>query len=90
MCFQYLATVKHAKLYTRKELFMMETYITDFNTSLYIPEIQKLVIHLPHVHIIETNHCGNTCQKSFKCCSANQDVLCHCYYADIMVDSFSH
>ena len=35
---------------------MMETTISDFHTSFYIPAIHKLDIHLPHVRIIGTNH----------------------------------
>ena len=60
LCFQYPATVTHVKLYTRREIVMMETSIDDFHTSLYITEIQNLAFHLPHVHILGTNHCGNT------------------------------
>ena len=39
LCFQDTATVAPAELYTRKELVMMETSISDLHTSLYIPEI---------------------------------------------------
>ena len=49
---------KFKKIYTRKELVMMETTISDFHTSFYIPAIQKLAFHLPHVRILGTNHCG--------------------------------
>ena len=31
---------------------MMETKISGFHTSFYIPAIQKLVFHLPHVRIL--------------------------------------
>ena len=61
--FQDLDTVTPAKLYTRKELLVVERYIADFHTSFYIPEIKKLAFHLPHVHIIGTSHCGNTSAK---------------------------
>ena len=37
LCFQDLATVTPEKLYTRKKIVMMETYIADFHTSFYIP-----------------------------------------------------
>ena len=46
------------KIYTRKESVMTETKIYDFNNSLYIPDIQKLAFHLPHVHILGKN-CRN-------------------------------
>ena len=32
---------KSTKVYTRKELVMTETTISDFDTSLYIPAIQN-------------------------------------------------
>ena len=46
-------------LHTRAELFTMKSSIVDFHRDFYIPEIQKLVFQLPHVHIIGTHHCGN-------------------------------
>ena len=90
LCFQYPDTVTPSKLYTIKELVIMETYIADFYTIFYIPEIQKLAFHLPHVLIIGTNHCGNTRREAFKCLSTKQDVLCCCDYYETVVASFSH
>ena len=58
MCKQESSSDNSTELYTRKELVTMEAKISDFNTSFYIPFIQKLVFHLPHVHILGTNHCG--------------------------------
>ena len=58
MCKQESSPDKSTKIYTRKELFMMQTTISDFHTSFYIPAIHKLAFHLPHVHILGTNHCG--------------------------------
>ena len=49
---------KSTKIYTKKELVMMETKISGFYTSFYIPYIQRLSFHLPHVRILGTNHCG--------------------------------
>ena len=46
---QDYASEKTTKIYTRKELVMMETTIYNFHTSLYIPEIQKFLFHIPHV-----------------------------------------
>ena len=37
---------------TRKELVMMETTISNFHTSFYIPETQKLAFHIKHVQIL--------------------------------------
>ena len=60
LCFQDPATVPPVKLYNRKELVMMETFIAYFHTSLYIPAIQKLIFHFPHVRIMGTSNYGNT------------------------------
>ena len=78
-----------AKLYTIKERVVTETSIAYFHRSFCIPEIQTLAFHIPRVRILGTNHCGNTRQKSFKCCSAKQDVLCRCDYYDTVVASFA-
>ena len=69
---------------------MMETTISDFRTSFYIPAIQKLAFHLPHVRIIGTNHCGDLRHTAFKCRELFQDVLCHHDYAERVVARFSH
>ena len=64
-CLQDPGTMSLAKPYTRKGLFMMETYIADFHTSFNIPAIKKLSFHLPHVRILGTNHCDNTQREAF-------------------------
>ena len=68
----------------------MEIYIDDFHTSLYIPEIQNLELHLPHVRILGTNNCGNTRREAFKHCSTKQYLLCHRDYSQRVVASFAH
>ena len=78
-----------AKLYTKEELVMMETYITDFHTSLYIPKIKKLEFHLPPVSILWTNNSVNTLNETSTQLRANQYVLCHRDNAEIVVTSFS-
>ena len=40
------------KIYTRKELLMIQTTISNFRTSFYIPEIHKLEFHISHVQIL--------------------------------------
>ena len=81
---------KSTKIYTRKELIMMETTIPDFHTSLYIPSIQKVAFHLPHVFILGTNHCGEMQHTAFKRSESFQDVLCRCDYADRLVARFDN
>ena len=90
LCLQDTATVSTAKIYTRKELVTMETSISDFHTSFYIPEIQNQAFHLPLVRILETNHCGNTRCEAFKCCRENKNVLCRRDYDERVVAIFEH
>ena len=63
------------KLYTRKDIVIMEISISCFHTSFYIPEIQRLAFHLPYVRILVTHHCGNTRCEAFKYPCTFQDVL---------------
>ena len=68
----------------------METTIYDFHTSFYIPAIQKLAFHLPHVRILGTNHCGALRRKAFKRHEICQDLLCSRDYAERVVASFAN
>ena len=68
----------------------MEITISDFNTSFYIPSIQKLAFHLPHVRILGTNHCGEIRRIAFKRRESFQYVLCCRDYADRVVASFAN
>ena len=68
----------------------METFISNFRTSFYKPEIQKLVLHLPQVRILGTNNCVSTHQEPFKRRTENQYVLCCCDYDERVVGSFVH
>ena len=45
MCEQESLSDKCTKIYTRKELVITETIISDFHASFYIPDIQKLAFH---------------------------------------------
>ena len=69
---------------------MMKTTIYDFHTSFYIPDIQMLAFHRPHVRILGTNHCGKLQRTAFIFRELFQDVLCSCYYAERLVAGFSH
>ena len=90
MCEQESVPGKSTKIYTIKELVMTETTIYDFHTSFYIPAIQKLASHLPHVRILGTNHCGAMLHTAFKRRELFQDVLCSHDYAEMVVASFAH
>ena len=69
---------------------MMETIISYFCTSFYIPDIQRLDFHLPHVCILGTNHCGAMQRTAFKRRELFQDFLCSRNYAERLVVSFAH
>ena len=69
---------------------MTETTISDFNTSLYITDIQRLALHLTYVRILGTNHCGKMRRTAFKRRELFQDVLYRCDYAERVVASFAH
>ena len=68
----------------------METKISDFHTSFYIPAIQKLAFHLPHVSILGTNQCGEMRRTSFKRRELFQDVICCRDYSERVVAIFDN
>ena len=90
MCKQESSSDKSTKIYTRKELVMMETTIYDFHTSFYIPSLRKLAFHLPHVRILGTNHCGEMRRTALKRRELFQDVLCRRDYAERVVAIFAN
>ena len=67
MCKQESSWDKCKNIYTRKELVMMETTISYFHNRFYIPSIQKLAFHLPHLRILRTNHCGKCDAQPSNC-----------------------
>ena len=69
---------------------MIETTISNFCTSFYIPSIQKLAFRIPHLQILGTNHCGDSRQTVFKRRESFQDVLCRRDYYERLVTSFSN
>ena len=68
----------------------MDTTISNFHTSLYIPEIQKLEFHILHVQVLVSNQCGDSRLTTFKHRKSFQDVLCRRDYYERLVSSFSH
>ena len=69
---------------------MVDTTIYDFHTSFYIPYIQILAFHMPHVRILGTNHCGELRRTAFKRRELFQDVLCCRDYEEMLVASFAN
>ena len=90
MCKQEYSPDESTNIYTRKDLVMMETTISDFCTSFYITSIQKLAFHLPYMRILGKNHCGEMRRTSFKRHELLQDVLCRRNYFERVVSRFSH
>ena len=68
----------------------MDTTISNFHTIFHIPEIQKLAFHIPHVQILGTNNCGESCRTAFKRSKSFQYVICCRDYVEMLVDSFLH
>ena len=68
----------------------METTISDFHTSFYIPDIPKLASHIPHVRILSTNYCGEMQSTAFKRHELFHDFPCRRDYAERVVASFSN
>ena len=89
-CQQGTDSLQSTNIYTRKYLVIMETTIYNFHTTFYIPEIQKLAFHIPHVQILGTNHCGDSRRTAFKRRESFQYVLCSRDYGDSLVASFAH
>ena len=69
---------------------MMETNISDFHTSFYIPAIQKLAFYLTHVRILGKNHCAEMQRIAFKQLKLFQDVICRRDYDERVVVSFAN
>ena len=90
MCKQESSPDKSTKIYIRKELVMMDTKISDFHTSFYIPAIQKLAFHLPHVRILGTNHCGEMRHTAFKQRELFKDFRCRSDYTERLVARFAN
>ena len=66
LCLQDQAFVPPTKIYTKKELVMIEKPIANFLTSFYISEI-KLVSEITRVCLLWTNYCDSTSCEVFKC-----------------------
>ena len=58
MYYTDINSVTPEKVYTIKELILIETLVPYFHKKNYIPGIQKLEFNLPHMHIIGTYHYG--------------------------------
>ena len=67
MCRTNFISATPGKIYTQKEIVLLENLISEFHNKYYIPEIQKLAFHLPHVHIPGMHHCGKEIREAFKC-----------------------
>ena len=67
MCSTVSETDTTEKIYTQKELVLLETYITTFYYKFCVMEIQKLAFHFPHVRILGNHQCDKKYCEAFKC-----------------------
>ena len=56
----------------------------------YIPLVQKLAFHLPHMRFLGTHHCGKGRRGAFKRRGNLYDVLYCLDYAERVVSRFAH
>ena len=66
MCSTDISYLTPVKVYTQKEIVLIETLISKFHKKNYKPEIQKLAFHFPHVSILRTHNCGKEIREAFK------------------------
>ena len=66
----------------------METNISNYHKSFYIPEIHKLAFHITHLQILGIHQCGDSFRTAFKRRKSFQDVLCHHDYSERLVANF--
>ena len=78
------------KVYTRNDLVLLDTSIIQFQKKFYIPAIQKLSFHLPHVRILGNHHSGKDIREAFKIRVNLHDILCRRDYVYRVVSSFEH
>ena len=62
LCESSTYSIIDTKIYTKKEIVMMQSSIVDNHQQFYISTIKNLVFHLPHVKILVKNHYANTRQ----------------------------
>ena len=65
-CKQDTDSKQSTKIYNGKEIVIIETNISNLHRRFYIPEIQKLAFHIPHVQILGTNNFGDSRRIAFK------------------------
>ena len=78
------------KVYTQKELMLLETLISKFHKKYHTQEIQKLEFHLPHVGMLGMHHSGKERCETFKRRMKKHDVLCWSDYAEQIVTICAH
>ena len=78
--------VKKGTVNSRKELTKMNLPIDKFITDYYLPMLEKLCYHLPHVIILSKHHCGEMRRTAILC--NNHDLFTRRDYADRLVAAF--
>ena len=89
MCSIVPSTDMAEKVYTGKELVLLETPIKKIHEKFYIPAIQKLTFSFPHVRILGTHQRGKELHEAFNHRWKLHDVLCQRDYEEWVVSSFA-
>ena len=66
MCYTGISSITPGKVYTQKEILILENLISEFHDKYYTSKIQKLAIHFPLVRIIGTRLYGTELREAFK------------------------
>ena len=90
MCKQESSSDKSTKIYTRKELLMMDTTISDFIPDTIFHPSKSWLFNLPHVCILGINHCDEMRRTAFKRRKLLQDFSCCRDYAERVVARFAN
>ena len=90
MCYTGISSITPGKVYTQKEILILENLISEFHDKYYTPAIQKLGFHFPHVIILGTHNCSKERRETLKRMIKQHDILCQSDYAERILSSFDH
>ena len=77
---------KKGTLRCRRELTKMQLPISQFMTDYYLPMMEKLCYHLPHVIVLSKHHCGRMRKEAIM--ATVHDILTRRDYADKLIAEF--
>ena len=77
-----LEHIDKVKVTTRNSLILKSCKIIDFHWDYYIPSIEKLDCHIPHVYIFGKNHCEGKWNDMFLSWHNKYDWKGTCIYPE--------